>query len=89
MTTQGERLARIETLIAASERQRTEDRTDLAKTLESMAADIKGIRTDLDADKAALATLTNRGTGILVGVSLAAGAVGAYAEKLADKLFGG
>jgi DNA-binding protein H-NS len=88
MTTQLERLTRIETLIMTAEKQRTEDRADLTKTLDEMAADIKTIREDFDADKADLAALKNRGTGILIGVSLAAGALGAYAEKLIDRLFG-
>lgn len=88
MTTTAERLARIETLLEAAVGQRVQDRADMHKTIDAMAADIKAIRVDLDADKAALAELTNRGRGLLIGVSLAAGALGAYAEKLADKLFG-
>ncbi|MCH2238891.1 MAG: hypothetical protein A2792_00995 [Sphingomonadales bacterium RIFCSPHIGHO2_01_FULL_65_20] len=86
--TTAERLARIETLLEAAVIQRAEDRAGMAQTIDGMAKDIKAIRTDLDADKAALAELTNRGRGLLIGVSLAAGALGAYAEKLADKLFG-
>lgn len=42
--------------------------------------DIKAIRADLDADKAELAALKNKGTGILVGVAIAAGAFGATAS---------
>jgi DNA-binding protein H-NS len=87
-TTTVERLTRIETLLEAAVGQRAEDRADMNRTIAAMATDIKAIRTDLDADKAALAEMTNRGRGLLIGVSLAAGALGAYAEKLADKLFG-
>lgn len=87
-STTAERLARIETLLEAAVVQRAEDRAGMAQTIDAMAKDIRAIRTDLDADKAALAELTNRGRGLLIGVSLAAGALGAYAEKLADKLFG-
>lgn len=87
-TTTVERLTRIETLLEAAVGQRAEDRAAMNSTIEAMAKDIKTIRVDLDAEKAVRADLTSRGKGLLIGVSLAAGALGAYAEKLADKLFG-
>jgi len=71
--TQGERLARIETLLEAQ-----------AANYAEMAADIKAIRKDLDEDKAELATLKNKGTGILIGVALAAGGAGAALAKLSQ-----
>jgi len=64
---QGERLARIETLL---------------ERLPEMQADIKAIRRDLDADKAELASLKNKGTGILIGVAIASAALGASANAL-------
>lgn len=68
MTTnsQGERLARIETLLEA---------------LPEMREDIKAIRKDLDDDKADLAALKNRGSGLLIGVGLVGGGVGAGITK--------
>ena len=68
MSTQGERLARIETLL---------------ETLPEMRNDIKAIRKDLDEDKADLAKLKNRGSGLLIGVGLVGGGVGAGIMKAA------
>ena len=70
--TQGERLARIETLLEA---------------LPEIRADIKQIREDLDADKAALAALQNKGKGLLIGVGLAGGAIGAAVSKALQAVF--
>lgn len=64
--TQGERLARIETLL---------------ESLPEMREDIKAIRKDLDDDKADLAALKNRGSGLLIGVGLVGGGVGAAIVK--------
>lgn len=68
MSTQGERLARIETLL---------------ETLPEMRNDVKAIRKDLDEDKADLAKLKNRGSGLLIGVGLVGGGVGAGIMKAA------
>lgn len=65
--TQGERLARIETLL---------------ESLPEMKADIKAIRADLDRHKVELSNLKNRGAGILTGVAIAAGAVGANSKTV-------
>lgn len=75
--TQGERLARIEAILEQS----------LVKQLDGMAKDIKAIRIDLDADKAELKALKNKGAGILIGVGLAGGAVGAAVLKGLQSLF--
>ena len=72
-----DRLTRIETILEQS----------LVKRLDDMAADIKGIRADLDADKAELAALKNKGAGILIGVGLAGGAMGAAILKGLQALF--
>lgn len=77
-TTQAERLMRIETLLETQAEKQAE-----------MAADIKAIRKDLDDDKAALAALKNRGTGLLIGVGIAAGSLGAFADRIIDKVLGG
>ena len=58
----GERLARIETI------------------LERMEPKVDAIRADLDGDKADLAALKNKGAGILIGVAIAAGGIGAGAS---------
>ena len=70
--TQAERLQRIETLLEEN----------LVRRLDDMSHDIKAIRKDLDADKADLAALKNRGVGLLVGVGLIGGGFGAAVLKL-------
>lgn len=66
--TEAERLARIEAI--------------LEENMPTIKEELKAIRKDLDADKADLAALKNRGTGILIGVALAAGSAGAGMMKL-------
>ena len=56
---------------------RNEDREVMKKSIDEMAADIKAIKSDLQDDKAELATLKDKGAGILIGVGLAGGAIGA------------
>ena len=60
-------MARIETLL---------------ESLPEMRADIKAIRADLDADKAELASLKNKGAGILIGVAIASASLGAAAGEV-------
>ena len=76
-STTPERLTRIETLLEQAVTQRNEDRTAMRETIDQMAKDITEIKADLAADKAALATLKDKGAGILIGVGLAGGAIGA------------
>lgn len=87
-STQSERLTRIETLLEADLANRADERQTMREKLEEMAADIKAIRSDLDGDKAELAALKNKGAGLLIGVGLAGGAIGAGLTGLAEKLFG-
>ena len=75
--TQAERLTRIEVLLEQAVTQRNEDRNAMKETIDQMAKDITEIKADLAADKAALATLKDKGAGILIGVGLAGGAIGA------------
>lgn len=86
--TNGERLTRIEVLLEAAVSQRAEDRSAMQKTIEEMASDIKAIRKDLDAHKAELESFKNKGSGILIGVGLAAGGIGAGIVKLWHGVFG-
>ena len=74
----GERLARIEAILEEN----------LVRRLDEMGRDLKAIRKDLDDDKADLASLKNRGIGLLVGVGLAGGAVGAAAVNIWKSLLG-
>lgn len=71
--TQGERLARIETLL---------------ESLPEIKDDIKAIRKELDEDKADLAALKNKGSGLLIGVGLVGGGVGAGLTKAIIAWFG-
>lgn len=82
--TQSERLTRIETLLETAVLQRAEDRDDMRKTIENMAADIRAIKADLEQDKAALAELKNKGSGLLIGVGLAGGALGASVSSIVE-----
>lgn len=75
--TQAERLTRIEVLLEAAVHTREADRKAMHDKIEEMASDIKAIRKDVEADKAELAALKNKGAGILIGVGLAGGALGA------------
>lgn len=71
--TQLERLARIEALL---------------ESLPDMKDDIKAIRDDQIKDVADLAALKNRGLGLLIGVGLVGGGVGAGLAKFWASLFG-
>jgi len=84
-----ERLARIEALLDAFVHQRTEDRKAMSDQLEEIAEDVKAVRRDLDLETKTNEKLRNRGIGVLVGVGIAAGAIGASAERVIDKIFGG
>jgi hypothetical protein len=64
--TQGERLERIELMLEHQADKQAE-----------MAVDIKAIRQDLDADKAELAAIKNKGAGLLLGVGMLGGSFGA------------
>lgn len=70
--TQGERLARIETLI--EEKVLTE--------ITGLRDDVRAIRKELDDDVADLARLKAKGSGILIGVAMAGAAIGAGASSL-------
>ncbi len=59
-------MARIETLL---------------ESLPEIKDDIKAIRKELDEDKADLAALKNKGSGLLIGVGLVGGGVGAGLTK--------
>ena len=75
--TQSERLTRIEVLLEAAVTQRNEDREAMKRTIDEMASDIRQIKADIQADKTDLANLKSKGSGILIGVGLAGGAIGA------------
>lgn len=52
--------------------------------LEPMALDISAIKTEVQADKAELAQLKNRGVGILIGIALVAAVLGAKARAMLE-----
>ena len=80
-TTQGERLMKIETLLQAkADADHLHDQAMLV-AVDDIRSDVKAIRKDLDDDKAELAGLKNRGAGILIGVAIAAGGIGAGIGK--------
>lgn len=77
VVTQAERLTRIEVLLESAVTQRSEDREAMKATIDKMAENIEQIKDDLAKDKADLATLKDKGAGILIGVGLVGGAIGA------------
>jgi predicted nucleic acid-binding Zn-ribbon protein len=86
--TTAERLTRIETLLEAMMETRTEERKAMQDKLDAMASDIKDIKTEVEADKAELKALKNKGAGILIGVGLAGGAIGATVSGFIQSLGG-
>lgn len=68
---EGERLMRIETLIE-----------NLTETMVRIETKVDRIDNDVRKDVADLASLKNRGWGVIVGVALAAGGVGAMVREL-------
>lgn len=76
---QGERLARIEAIL---EKGVTRELCGLRDDIRAVRDEQRATRADLEKDKAELAALKNRGAGILIGVSLAAGSLGAAASHL-------
>ena len=87
-TTQGERLMKIETLLQAKADADTIHDQAMQAAVDDIRADVKAIRKDLDDDKAELDRLKNRGAGILIGVAIAAGGVGAGFSKFWQWLAG-
>jgi predicted nucleic acid-binding Zn-ribbon protein len=87
-STTAERLTRIETLLEAMMETRTEERKAMQDKLDAMASDIKDIKTEVEADKAELKALKNKGAGILIGVGLAGGAIGATVSGFIQSLGG-
>ena len=79
--TQGERLARIETLIEAANAASEQSRLQTAADIAEIKADLKALRKEFEADKAELAAIKNKGAGLLVGVGLVGGSVGAAIVK--------
>lgn len=91
--TEAERLTRIEVLLEQAVVQRTEERERHAQerelmkeTIEGIAADLKTIRAELADDKADLAALKNKGTGLRIGVALSGGAAGAGLSSVLESL---
>lgn len=72
MTTNAERLARIETLL---------------ERLPPIEAKLQTIEKSLEAEKARLSKLQDRGVGLLIGVGLGGGAAGAGLTRLLERLF--
>lgn len=88
MTTQAERLARIETLVEGIANGMEKAEAERIRVHTELRAEITKLREDLHADKAELAALKNKGTGLLVGVGLAGGTIGAALTSAWSALFG-
>lgn len=88
MTTQVERLTRIETLIEQMTKTIDKGNTDQRRSDDALRAELKALREEMVADKADLAALKNRGIGLLIGVGALGGSVGAALSKSWQALFG-
>lgn len=88
MTTQGERLARIETLLEGLTASVNSNNVQAQKANDELSAEVKKLREEFTADKAELAALKNRGIGLLIGVGAVGGAAGATLSKAWQALFG-
>lgn len=86
--TQGERLARIETLIEAANAASETSRLQTAADIAEIKADVKALRKEFEADKAELKSLKDKGAGLLVGVGLVGGSVGAAIVKAWNAFIG-
>ncbi len=73
---------RIETLLEAkAEADDVHDKAMLV-AIKEVRADVKALRKDLDTGAADLAALKNKGAGILIGVGLVGGTIGAAIQAL-------
>lgn len=72
---------KIETLLQAKAEADDVQAKAMLKAIDEIKDDVKAIRHDLDADKAELAALKNKGSGLLIGVGLVGGGVGAGLTK--------
>lgn len=88
MTTQAERLARIETLVEGIAASMEKAEAERLRVHTEVRSEIAKLREDLHADKAELAALKNKGVGLLIGVGLAGGTIGAALSKAWSALFG-
>lgn len=85
--TNGERLTRIETLIEAANAASEQSRLQTAADIAEIKADVKALRKEFEADKAELKSLKDKGAGLLVGVGLVGGSVGAAIVKAWNAFF--
>lgn len=74
---QGERLARIETLLI-----------EVSRRLDKIDVHMDRVDVEHLADKDDLQKLKHQGAGILIGVTLAAGTVGAFIDRIVRELGG-
>lgn len=82
-----ERLTRIETLLETKLDAIAEGQSAINRRLDKIEQHQTKQDDDAAADKADLAALKNRGAGLLVGVGLAGGAVGAGLSEFLKGLF--
>ena len=72
--TQAERMTRIETLLETMVQTRRDEREELAKTLQTMANDLRDLKNAVDEVKQDQTALKSKGAGFLAGAALAGGA---------------
>ena len=74
-SSQAERLTRIETLLETAVTTKIDEMaSDIKAIREEMTTGFKDVRKELGDDKADLASLKNKGTGLLIGAAIAGGA---------------
>ena len=82
--TQAERLMRIETLLETKLDALAEGQAAMNRRLDKIEAHQSKQDSDAAIDRADLAALKNKGTGLLIGVGLAGGAVGAGLSSILE-----
>lgn len=86
---QGERLMHIETLLREQNRATELHNKQMSADMERLQQTMKLFRKDFDDHKADYAAMKNRGAGLLIGVSLAAGGLGAALQAIVAAIKGG
>lgn len=85
----GERLMHIETLLQEQARATELHNKNMSKDMDNLQETMRLFRKDFDDHKADYSALKNKGTGLLVGVALAAGGLGAAVQAVLASFRGG
>jgi hypothetical protein len=85
----GERLMHIETLLEAQARATELHNQNMTKEIDNLQESVRLFRKDFDDHKTDYLALKNKGAGVLVGVALVAGGLGAAVQAIIGAFKGG